>query len=66
MLVVVDLESDTRDVLGIYVGTEEDSVSFNDWETGELRWAPDDCVAVVAGYIAYQGPGGLKESASTL
>ena len=62
-LVVVDLESETRDVLGIYVRTEEDAVSYNDWETGELVWAPEDCVAVVPGYVAYRGPRGLKESA---
>lgn len=49
-LVVVDLESETRDVLGIYVRTEEDAVSYYDWETGELVWAPEDCVAVVPGY----------------
>lgn len=61
MLVVVDLESETPgDVLGIFQRTDEDTVIYNDWETGERSFAPVDCVEVVPGYIEYRGPGGLK------
>lgn len=63
-LVVINLESEKPDdVIGIYVREEEDEIAYNDWETGELRWAPEDCVDVRPGYIAYHGPGGLKASA---
>lgn len=62
MRIVVDVESDERQVLGIYVRSEEDAVFYNDWETGAGEWAPVDCVEVVPGRINYRGPGGLVEA----
>lgn len=61
--VVVTEESGTREVLGIYVRTDEDAVIYNAWETGERELAPEDCVEVRRGAVMYRGPGGLVELA---
>lgn len=44
---VVNLESSPRAILGTYLRTDEDTVLYCD-ALGELRHAPEDCVAVVA------------------
>lgn len=46
MLVVRNMESSGREIVGRYVMTDEDAVLFLDDETMELHWAPYDCVRV--------------------
>lgn len=43
---VVNLEASPPEVIGTYLRTVEDTVEYRD-AAGELRHAPDDCVAVV-------------------
>lgn len=51
LVLVIDVESSpTPKILGEYIRTEEDAVSYWCEEDGSIGWAPQDCVVVTRGY----------------
>lgn len=42
---VRDLESEGQPLIGLYLGTDEDTVTYED-ANGRVRHAPEDCVRI--------------------